>query len=153
MGNGLNHYSDPKLPELILPPIYRGFDTPVEGIVSPGHGHASGCRSTKYPEGTINLQKPAFLEKGVDITHCFSGTINLNIAPHAFTFLEPEIILTDVAWKVGRRPENFYLARAIVLHEIHGEISGLLTILIRQQRQAAPTTQTPFRSLRRKLRD
>lgn len=87
------------------------FDLHVTGVVEAGYGHASGVRSTKYPEGTINLQRPHFLSRGLDIRHCFAGTLNLSIAPRSFRMKQPEFVLEQVRWKEGRRPENFFIGR------------------------------------------
>jgi hypothetical protein len=66
------------------------YDLVVTGVVEPGFGYASGARSEKYPEGTINLQRPHFAERGLDISHCFAGTINLSIAPRRFRIRKPD---------------------------------------------------------------
>lgn len=87
------------------------FDLHVAGVVEAGHGHASGVRSTKYPEGTINLQRDHFLSRGLDIRHCFAGTINLSVAPRRFRVKRPEFVLEQIVWKQGRRPENFFIGR------------------------------------------
>lgn len=101
------------------------FDRNVEGIVAPGFGHASGTRSTKYPEGTINLQQPHFLALGLDITHCFAGTINLSIAPSRYRVLNTEFVLRGVLWKVGRRPENFFIGRCRIVSDA-GLVEGFI---------------------------
>jgi hypothetical protein len=56
------------------------YDVVVTGVVEPGLGYASGARSSKYPEGTINLQRPQFAKLGFDISNCFAGTINLSVS-------------------------------------------------------------------------
>ena len=89
------------------------FDLSLTGTVAKGYGHASG--SAKYPEGTINLQKIAFLKHGLDIRMCFSGTINLSIAPSTYEVAQPEFILKGVEWKSGRIPENFFIGRALII--------------------------------------
>jgi hypothetical protein len=73
-------------------------------------------RSLRYPEGTINLQKPRFKELGLDIDHCYSGTINLSIAPNTFEIIKPEFFLKEIIWKEGRKPENFLICRCIIVH-------------------------------------
>lgn len=92
------------------------FDRFVTGVVEPGHGHASGLRSAKYPEGTINLQRPHFLTLGLDIRHCFAGTINLSIAPRTIRLVDPRIVLRNVQWKEGRKPENFFIGKCRIEH-------------------------------------
>ena len=87
------------------------FDVSVTGTVEPGFGHASGTRSQKYPEGTINLQRPYFANLGLDISHCFAGTINLSIAPRRFRIKAPEFVLRNVRWTQRRQAENFFIGR------------------------------------------
>ncbi len=90
------------------------FDLNVVGILSPGYGHASGIRSKKYPEGTINLQRPHFFKHGLDISDCFAGTLNVSIAPRSFRMKTAEFLLHEIIWKEGRRAENFMIARCKV---------------------------------------
>lgn len=85
------------------------YDLVVTGVVEPGFGYASGARSEKYPEGTINLQRPHFAERGLDISHCFAGTINLSIAPRRFRIRNPEFVLRHVPWTHKRPPESFFV--------------------------------------------
>jgi hypothetical protein len=102
------------------------FDVHVEGVVSPGFGHASGTRSTKYPEGTINLQRPHFLALGLDIRHCHAGTINLSIAPRTYRVRNPEFVLREVLWKPERRPENFFIGRCRIARGKEHWIDGFI---------------------------
>jgi hypothetical protein len=54
----------------------------VPGIVTVGYGVASGTgKDCRYPAGTIQLQQPFFLEKGIDLSNYFSGTLNVDLAP------------------------------------------------------------------------
>lgn len=54
------------------------------GIVIAGYGVASGRdKDSGYPEGTIALQKPYFLEKGVDLSLFYPGTLNVDLSPLA----------------------------------------------------------------------
>jgi hypothetical protein len=92
-------------------PPHGSYDLYVEGVIEPGFGHASGTRSGRYPQGTINLQRPHFLARGLDISHCFAGTINLSIAPRQYRVKRPEFVLRDISWMEGRRPENFFIGR------------------------------------------
>jgi hypothetical protein len=87
------------------------FDVVVIGVVEPGLGYASGVRSEKYPEGTINLQRPHFAKRGFDISHCFGGTINLSIAPRRCRIKAPEWVFRDVRWTDRRAAETFFLGR------------------------------------------
>jgi hypothetical protein len=63
--------------------VQRGLNG-IAGRVVHGHGVASGrSASSPYPRGTIALQAPHFLERGVDLSPFFAGTLNVDITPHA----------------------------------------------------------------------
>lgn len=52
------------------------------GIIIPGYGVASGKgNDRRYPAGTLRLQQPFFLEKGIDLSPYFLGTVNVDLAP------------------------------------------------------------------------
>ena len=39
----------------------------IPGVIIQGHGVASGQGETPYPRGSIAMQKPFFLERGLDL--------------------------------------------------------------------------------------
>lgn len=52
------------------------------GKVIAGYGVASGLGKDRlYPKGTISLQAPFFLEKGIDLSPYFPGTLNIDLSP------------------------------------------------------------------------
>ena len=54
----------------------------IQGVVVAGHGVASGTgQDRRYPAGTIRLQQPFFLERGIDLSGYFPGTLNVDLAP------------------------------------------------------------------------
>ena len=54
----------------------------LSGTVSAGYRVASGTgKDRRYPAGTIALQRPFFLEKGIDLSGYFPGTLNVDLAP------------------------------------------------------------------------
>jgi hypothetical protein len=55
----------------------------IAGTVVAGYGVASGQGSDRrYPAGSIRLQQPHFLAKGIDLSPYFAGTLNVDLAPH-----------------------------------------------------------------------
>jgi hypothetical protein len=82
----------------------------VAGIVVRGHGVASGIRSAIFPGGTIRLQAPHFLARGLDISSYHPATINLSIAPWTLERVEPRVTLTNVRWAAHQPPEDFSLS-------------------------------------------
>jgi hypothetical protein len=54
----------------------------TQGVVVAGHGVASGAgQDRRYPAGTIRLQQPFFLERGIDLSGYYPGTLNVDLAP------------------------------------------------------------------------
>lgn len=81
----------------------------VKGIISPGHGVASGISGdARYPEGTLRAQFDFFKERGLDLSPYYLGTINLDIAPFEYTIKRPKLFLRDIKWSEYIPPENFY---------------------------------------------
>lgn len=81
----------------------------IEGIVISGHGVASGKgKDSRYPEGTLILQMPFFKAKGLDLSHYYKGTINIDIAPYHYAIKTPTHYIEGVDWSPYIPPENFY---------------------------------------------
>jgi hypothetical protein len=54
----------------------------IPGTVVAGYGVASGTgQDRRYPAGTIQLQQPFFLERGIDLSGYYPGTLNVDLAP------------------------------------------------------------------------
>lgn len=72
-----------------------------------GHQVASGqSPDNPYPQGTIEMQTPHFLARGVDLSPFYTGTLNVSIAPTQFE-LHPAITLTQVKWSPHHAAESF----------------------------------------------
>ena len=85
------------------------FDLKIFASICHGHGIASKA-STRYPQGTIALQYPVFKEMGLDLSHCYGGTLNLSIAPKNYKIITPKFNLKDVDWYPARgQTENFLI--------------------------------------------
>jgi hypothetical protein len=53
------------------------------GTILAGYGVASGRASDcPFPGGSIRLQQPFFLAKGIDLSRYFLGTLNVDVTPH-----------------------------------------------------------------------
>ncbi|XOV81168.1 MAG: hypothetical protein ACFHVJ_09520 [Aestuariibacter sp.] len=80
----------------------------VTGKVVAGYQVASGTGvESPYPQGSITMQKPVFKKLGLDLEHCFDGTLNVDIAPHSFSLLSAPWRFEQVNWVDGFSPENF----------------------------------------------
>jgi hypothetical protein len=73
----------------------------VRGVLETGYGVASGRHSSRYPDGTIRAQLPHFRARGVDLTSCFPGTLNVSIAPHRLVMRRPRHTLAAPEWWPG----------------------------------------------------
>lgn len=80
----------------------------TQGIVIKGHGVASGQGGDpRYPNGTIQMQKPVFAARGVDLDRYFPGTINVSISPHRYAIKQAKHTLRKVRWTMNGITEDF----------------------------------------------
>lgn len=97
----------------------------VPGMVTQGYGVASGSDSTRFPGGTIRAQSAYFGALGVDISHYWPGTLNVDIAPRRFTMIHPLHTLTNVSWWPGVPAETFSFSPCRIVLPV-GPIDGLV---------------------------
>ena len=88
----------------------------LKGNLRQGYGVASG-QSLQYPYGSLERQVPIFRARGLDLTGCFLGTLNIDIRPLVFELVEPEYTFRDVRWTDLHPPEHFSFSRCRVAHE------------------------------------
>lgn len=92
------------------------FWIPVNGIITRGHQVASGhAANSRYPEGTITMQKPLFKQLGLDLTDCHDATLNVAIAPLTFAIQKPTLTFRQVEWTSLHPPEDFSFSRCKVM--------------------------------------
>ncbi len=89
------------------------------GTVKAGHGVASGrsagAAGNPYPQGSIAMQAPLFKERGLDLSNCFLGTVNLDIAPQSWQLLKADHCFEHLRWTHLHPPETFSFA-ALEVH-------------------------------------
>lgn len=80
----------------------------LKGQLIDGHGIASG-RSAKspYPRGSLAMQAPFFAAQGLDLSNCFMGTLNVNIAPEIWTLRKAQYQFENLRWTHLHPPETF----------------------------------------------
>ena len=89
----------------------------VTGVVRQGHRVASGTgEDRRYPAGTLRLQRPFFLARGLDLAPFFEGTLNHDIAPRTFALVRPTHTFRQVTWTDLHPPEDFSFSRCVVGH-------------------------------------
>jgi hypothetical protein len=80
----------------------------IEGTVRAGYGVASGTsRSSPYPRGTIEMQRPFFQALGLDLSPYFPGTLNVSIAPWCFHIQSAFFTAEALHWTSLHPPETF----------------------------------------------
>ena len=81
----------------------------ITATIVEGHGIASGkADDNRYPGGTIKAQLKHFLDRGLDLSIYFPGTINVDIQPHSYRIIHPKYFFEQVEWSAFIAPENFY---------------------------------------------
>ncbi|OUC16700.1 MAG: hypothetical protein B0A82_00265 [Alkalinema sp. CACIAM 70d] len=96
--------------------LITGRHFTVAGIVTPGYQVASGRSLTSpYPAGTLELQLPFFKARGLDLSDCFLGTLNVSIAPHTFEICQPAHTFAEVQWIEGFASETFSFCHSWVV--------------------------------------
>ena len=98
----------------------------VQGEIKSGHGVASGKgKDERYPEGTLRQQCKHFLERGLDLSTYFMGTVNVDISPYAYVLKRPKHFFKDINWSEHIPPENFYFFE-VTLHFKNSTYEGLV---------------------------
>jgi hypothetical protein len=88
----------------------------VEGVILRGHGVASGTgEDRRYPKGTLEMQRPFFAARGLDLSRFHEGTLNVDIAPLRFTLERPTYTFHRVEWTPLHPPEDFSFSRCRVI--------------------------------------
>lgn len=76
-----------------------------------GHGVASGRNGDpRFPGGTVAMQRPHFLARGLDLSALHPGTINVSIAPRAWRLRTPRHTFRAVRWHPVEPAEDFSFA-------------------------------------------
>ena len=97
----------------------------IQGQRVEGHGVASGRDpGSPYPAGTISLQSPRFAERGLDLSDCFAGTLNLSLAPLELRSERPDHCFDQLEWTDRHPPETFRFWRVLVRHGDSAPLGG-----------------------------
>lgn len=80
----------------------------IEASITPGHQVASGQNNNpRFPGGTLRMQLPHFLERGLDLNRFYLGTVNVSISPYRYRVLCPRCTFRDVKWHPTEPAEDF----------------------------------------------
>jgi hypothetical protein len=80
----------------------------IVGEVVEGYGVASGrSEDSPYPRGSIEMQIPFFLGRGLDLRPYYTATIGVSCRPLTFRVVKPEYTFLDVKWSPDHDSEDF----------------------------------------------
>lgn len=68
-------------------------------------------RNSPYRAGTLELQFPMFRERGLDLSACFRGTLNVLIEPRTWAMVPAEPTFRNVLWHKNHIPEDFFFSQ------------------------------------------
>lgn len=87
----------------------------VQGVVIRGARRASNIDGdSPYGRGTLEFQFPIFRERGLDLSSCFVGTLNVSIAPKTWAMVPNEMTFREVKWYPGKR-EDFFFSKSVLV--------------------------------------
>lgn len=108
--------------------LWTGLEAPIEtmweaarqwtslpGKIARGHQVASRA-SEHYPQGTIAMQAPFFLARGLDLSGFYHGTLNISLAPRQFSLKRATHYFPRVEWTTHHPPEDFSFCRCRVTY-------------------------------------
>lgn len=99
----------------------------VKGHVKQGYGVASGkSGDPRFPKGTLELQKPLFQARGLNLDGYYLGTINLSIAPHKYQVKVPKCTFRQVKWSPENPAEDFSFFDCRILTDSNDRLNGLI---------------------------
>ncbi|MGB5900930.1 MAG: hypothetical protein WBG66_22250 [Geitlerinemataceae cyanobacterium] len=99
----------------------------VKGLVQKGYGVASGkSGDPRFPQGTLEMQKPFFFDRGMNLNEYFSGTINLSISPHTYDIIKAKYTFRNIQWSPEAPPEDFSFFDCRIVLNTGESIEGLI---------------------------
>ncbi|PKF57502.1 hypothetical protein CW748_06315 [Alteromonadales bacterium alter-6D02] len=83
----------------------------IDATICQGYGLASGQRQDVAGRGSIAWQASHFLQRGLNLSQYFSGTLNLEISPYIFTNKSPDYYFKQLRWHPSFPAEDFSFTR------------------------------------------
>jgi hypothetical protein len=92
-----------------------------------GHRVASGLNGNpRFPGGTLRMQFPYFLARGLDLSAFHLGTLNVSIAPLAYRVLQARHTFTNVKWHPTEPAEDFSFFDVRVVSSDKTSVDGFI---------------------------
>lgn len=80
----------------------------IPATIVQGHRVASGLNGNpRFPGGTVRMQLPFFLERGLDLSGHYPGTLNVSIAPLGYRVIRPRHTFRAMKWHPTEPAEDF----------------------------------------------
>lgn len=99
----------------------------IPATIVRGHRVASGLNGNpRFPGGTLRMQQPFFLERGLDLSPFHLGTLNISIAPLSYRVLTPKLTFRSVKWHPIEPAEDFSFFDVRLLRDGSPTIAGLI---------------------------
>jgi len=91
----------------------------LECKVIPGFQIASGkAINSPYPEGTIKLQQPFFLQQGLDLRAYYLGTINAQFSCREIRLDNSDFHFKSIKWLANFPSEDFKFYKCFILNKM-----------------------------------
>lgn len=92
-----------------------------------GYQVASGSNGNPlFPGGTLRMQAPHFLARGLDLSLYHNGTLNVSIAPNQYRVVRPRQTFRGLKWHPTEPAEDFSFFDARFLRQGATEVCGLV---------------------------
>ena len=99
----------------------------ITARLNQGHRVASGLNGNpRFPGGTLLMQQPHFLARGLDIGVYHRGTLNVSIAPLRYRVVRPRLTFRDVQWHPVEPKEDFSFFDFNLLRASQAPLAGLI---------------------------
>jgi hypothetical protein len=99
----------------------------VKGVIKEGYGVASGkSGDSRFPNGTIEMQRRSFAERGLSFDQYFPGTINVSIYPCQYSIKKSKYTFRDIKWASGEPTEDFSFFDCRVILDDGTKLEGLI---------------------------
>jgi len=92
-----------------------------------GHRVASGLNGdVRFPGGTLRMQLPHFLARGLDLRAFHHGTLNISIAPLVYRVVKARHTFTSVKWHPTEPAEDFSFFDVRLIRPGANPVAGLI---------------------------
>lgn len=99
----------------------------IPATIVRGHRVASGLNGNpRFPGGTLRMQQPFFLQRGLDLSPFHLGTLNISITPLSYRVLKPKLTFRSVKWHPTEPAEDFSFFDVCLLRDGCSPIAGLI---------------------------